>query len=101
MKQYVDSLSLAVDVLQPTMVRREGTLASGDARALVAELASLQLPLAPGPAPFGLDGTRYELTVGAGSAAASVHWWERPPANWTAVAGLVERVIAWVQAVAL
>jgi len=86
-------------VLQPTMERREGTLAASNARALVAELASLQFPLVPGPAPFGLDGTRYELTVGAGASAATVCWWERPPANWAAAAALAERVIASVEEV--
>lgn len=87
-------------VLRPTMQRREGTLAASEARALVADLANLQLPLAPGPAPSGLDGTRYELTLGAGSAQATVRWWERPPANWAAAAALAERVVAWVEAVA-
>lgn len=86
-------------VLQPTMVRSEGTLAAAEARALVADLASLQLPLAPAPAPSGLDGTRHELTLGAGSAEATVRWWERPPANWAAAAALAERVVAWVEAV--
>lgn len=86
-------------VLQPTMLRRQGTLAAADARALVADLANLQLPLAPTPAPSGLDGTRYELTLGAGSAEATVRWWERPPANWAAAAALAERVVAWVEAV--
>lgn len=86
-------------VLQPTMLRREGTFAADDARALVADLANLQVPLVPGPAAFGLDGTRYELTVGAGSAAATVHWWERPPANWAAVAELAARVVARVDVV--
>lgn len=87
-------------VLQPTLLRREGTLAAADARALVTDLANLQLPLAPAPASFGLDGTRYELTLGAGSAMATVCWWERPPANWAAAAALTERVIALVEAVA-
>ena len=82
------------------MQRREGTLAASEARALVAELANLLLPLAPGPASFGLDGTRYELTLGAGSAQSTVRWWERPPANWAAAAALAERVVAWVEAVA-
>ncbi|MFN8824573.1 MAG: hypothetical protein ACK501_06380 [Planctomycetota bacterium] len=86
-------------VLQPTMVRRQGTLAAAEARALVADLANLQLPLAPGPASFGLDGTRNELMLDAGSAEATVRWWERPPANWAAAAALAERVVAWVEAV--
>lgn len=86
-------------VLQPTMVRRQGTLAAAEARAIVAELDGLQLPLLPAPAAWGLDGTRHELTLGAGSAEATVRWWERPPANWSAAAALAERVVAWVEAV--
>lgn len=85
-------------VLQPTLLRREGTLAAADARALVADLANLQLPLEPGPASFGLDGTRYELTLGAGSAEVTVRWWERAPAKWAAAAELAARVVGWVEA---
>lgn len=59
--------------------RRRSLVVSADAASelLDAALEVLASPR-PGPGPFGLDGTSYDLTIGRGSAAVSFSWWCSP-----------------------
>ncbi len=58
---------------------------------LIRRLRNIQVPLVVAEAPFGLDGTRYELELGS-LARARLAWWVRLPKEWEALGPVIEEM---------
>ena len=68
--------------LSPTMTFSEQEIDTGRGEEIRARLAEVVIPMFTLERSWGLDGTRYEVTVGDVRAGVTVQWWGQAPAAW-------------------
>lgn len=87
--------------LSPTITVKTGRIDPSVGARLARELSEIAVPLLPYNGGISLEGTSYELTVGAGSTFSRVVWHDDGPPHWNALRSWALRMVSELENVLL
>jgi hypothetical protein len=78
--------------LEPTFEEVSFEMPEHEVSKLLSWANGIRVPTRVVNAPWGVDGTTYDLCFGSGFASSRFHWWSSPPNGWEQLQELVRRI---------